>query len=227
MGVLEKFHTAGDDEMQWLIKTCSSSVGKKFIMAVTGMGFVGFLGGHLAGNLTIFAGKDSFLSYAHHLHSLGPLVTVAEGMLLAMAVIHISTGLILVYQNFQARPVKYAVNKRAGGRTIGSATMPYTGIFVLCFVVFHLANFHFVDKTHTNIFAIVSQTFSNPVYVFFYVAAMIVVAIHITHGFWSAFQTMGVNHSKYMPLVQILGIGFSIAVGIGFGTIPIYVSMGT
>ncbi len=216
---------AGEDEMKWFIKTCSSSVGKKFMMALTGMGFLGFLAGHLAGNLTIFAGKDSFLSYAHHLHSLGPLVTVAECVLLAMAVIHVGTGLMLFYQNFQARPVKYTVNKSAGGRSLGSATMPYTGIFVLCFVVFHLLNFHFVDKTDTNIFVIVSQAFANPAYVFFYVAAMIVVAIHISHGFWSAFQTMGINHSKYMPVIQVLGLGFSAIVGIGFGVIPVYVSM--
>jgi len=211
--------------MNWFINTFSSSIGKKLMMAVTGLSFIGFIAGHLAGNLTIYGGKDTFNSYAEHLHSLGPLVTAAEWILLTMALIHILTGLTLFYQNFKSRPVRYAVNKNAGGRTIGSLTMPYTGILVLVFVIVHLMNFHFVDKTNTTIFEIVSQAFTNPVYVALYVAAMIVVALHVSHGFWSAFQTIGANHPKYMPIIQVAGLGFSVIVGIGFGFIPIYISI--
>ncbi|MDM8537297.1 succinate dehydrogenase cytochrome b subunit [Desulfobacterales bacterium HSG17] len=211
--------------MNWLINTFSSSIGKKLMMAVTGLGFIGFIAGHLAGNLTIYGGKDLFNSYAEHLHSLGPLVTAAEWILLTMAIIHVLTGLTLFYQNYKSRPVKYAVCKSAGGRTIGSLTMPYTGILMLAFVIVHLMNFHFVDKTNTTIFEIVAQAFTNPAYVALYVAAMIVVAIHVSHGFWSAFQTIGANHPKYMPIIQLLGLGFSVVVGIGFGFIPIYISI--
>ncbi|QTA80146.1 Succinate dehydrogenase cytochrome b556 subunit [Desulfonema limicola] len=211
--------------MNWLINTFSSSIGKKLMMAVTGLGFIGFIAGHLAGNLTIYGGKDLFNSYAEHLHSLGPLVTAAEWILLTMALIHVLTGLTLFYQNFKSRPVKYAVNKNAGGRTIGSGTMPYTGILMLAFVIIHLMNFHFVDKTNITIFEIVSQAFSSPAYVVLYVAAMIVVALHVSHGFWSAFQTIGANHPKYMPIIQMAGLGFSVIVGIGFGFIPIYISI--
>jgi len=211
--------------MNWLINTFSSSIGKKLMMAVTGLGFIGFIAGHLAGNLTIYGGKDTFNSYAEHLHSLGPLITAAEWILLTMALIHVLTGLTLFYQNFKSRPVRYAVNKSAGGRTIGSLTMPYTGILMLAFVITHLMNFHFVDKTNTTIFEIVSQAFNNPAYVALYVAAMIVVALHVSHGFWSAFQTIGANHPKYMPIIQLAGLGFSVIVGIGFGFIPIYISI--
>ncbi|GBC61530.1 succinate dehydrogenase [Desulfonema ishimotonii] len=211
--------------MNWLMNTLGTSVGKKVMMAITGLGFIGFLAGHLAGNLTIYGGKDSFNSYADHLHSLGPLITLAELGLLTLALIHVGTGLLLFFQNWKARPVRYAVNNRGGGRTIGSGTMPYTGILMLAFVVFHLLNFHFVDKTHTTIFEIVSVAFSNPVYVTLYVAAMIVVAVHVSHGFWSAFQSLGANHPKYMPIFQIAGIAFSIVVGLGFGFIPIYISI--
>jgi succinate dehydrogenase / fumarate reductase cytochrome b subunit len=211
--------------MNWFINTFSSSIGKKLMMAVTGLSFIGFIAGHLAGNLTIYGGKDTFNSYAEHLHSLGPLVTAAEWILLTMALIHILTGLTLFYQNFKSRPVRYAVNKSAGGRTIGSLTMPYTGILMLAFVIVHLMNFHFVDKTNTTIFEIVSQAFTNPVYVALYVAAMIVVALHVSHGFWSAFQTIGANHPRYMPIIQVAGLGFSVIVGIGFGFIPIYISI--
>lgn len=211
--------------MNWISDTLGSSIGKKLLMAITGLGFIGFLTGHLGGNLTIYGGKDAFNSYAEHLHSLGILVNIAEIGLLLFAAIHITVGLYLFLQNRKARPVRYAVDKSAGGRTLGSVTMPYTGILMLLFIIFHLMNFHFVDKTHTTIFEIVSNKFADPFYVLFYVAAMIVVAVHVSHGFWSAFQTIGASHPKYMPILQFLGIAFSIIVGVGFGFIPIYISI--
>ena len=210
--------------MNWLIQTLWSSIGKKFLMALTGLAFCGFLAGHLAGNLTIFGGKDAFNSYAEHLHSLGPLLTLAELGLLVFAIVHVCTGLILFYQNFSARNNRYAVNKKAGGRTIGSATMPYTGVLLLAFIVFHLINFHFVDKTHRTIYEIVTQAFESPMYVGIYILAMIIAAVHVSHGLWSAFQTLGANHKKYMPLIMTLSIIFSLIVGFGFGIIPLYLS---
>ena len=211
--------------MNWLTDTLWTSVGKKLMMAVTGLFFCVFLVLHLAGNLTIYMGKDAFNSYAEHLHSLGPLLTLAEWGLLIFAVIHISTGLLLFYQNFKARPERYAVNKQAGGRTLGSATMPYTGVILLLFVIYHLFNFHFVDKTHTTIFQIVSNAFAQPSYVLIYTFAMIIAAVHVSHGFWSAFQTLGANHPKYTPFLRALSLVFSLIVGIGFGFIPVYVSL--
>ena len=209
--------------MNWFINTFKSSVGKKIMMSITGLCFCGFLAGHLAGNLTIYGGKEMFNSYAEHLHELGVLITFAEWGLLILALIHILTGLTLFYENYKARPVRYKVDKRAGGRTLGSGTMPYTGILVLAFIVFHLANVHFVDKTDTTIYTIVSEAFSSPMYVALYIAAMIVAAIHVSHGFWSAFQTLGANHPKYMPVIQLTGIAFALVVGIGFGTLPIFI----
>lgn len=213
--------------MNWLIQTLWSSIGKKLLMAVTGLCFCIFLVGHLAGNLTIYAGKDAFNAYAERLHALGALITLAELGLLLFAVVHISTGLTLFYLNFKSRPKRYITNKRGGGRTIGSATMPYTGILLLIFIVVHLTNFHFVDKTGTTIHQIVSRTFEHPFYVGIYVAAMIVAALHVSHGFWSAFQTLGANHPKYMPAIMMLSIIFGLIVGIGFGFLPIYISLAT
>lgn len=210
--------------MNWLIQTLWSSIGKKLLMALTGLAFCGFLAGHLVGNLTIFGGKDAFNSYAEHLHSLGPLLTLAELGLLVFAIVHVCTGLILFYQNFSARSNRYAVNKKAGGRTIGSATMPYTGMLLLAFIVFHLLNFHFVDKTNTTIYQIVAQTFADPVYVVIYILAMIVAAVHVSHGLWSAFQTIGANHLKYFPFIMAFSLFFSLAIGFGFGIIPVYLS---
>jgi succinate dehydrogenase / fumarate reductase cytochrome b subunit len=210
-------------KMNWLTGTLGSSIGKKLMMAITGLSFCGFLTAHLAGNLTIYGGEESFNSYAAHLHSLGPLVTVAEFGLLLFGLIHVITGLTLFLGNLKARPVRYAVNKSAGGRTLGSATMPYTGVILLVFVVFHLMNFHFVDKTDTTIFNIVATAFSSPLYVMGYIAAMVIAAIHVSHGFWSAFQTVGANHPKYMPSIRMISIAFAVVVGVGFGFLPIYI----
>jgi succinate dehydrogenase / fumarate reductase cytochrome b subunit len=209
--------------MDWLTRTFSSSIGKKQIMAVTGLGFCLFVLIHLLGNLTIYGGKGSFLSYVERLHSLGSLVTLTELGLAVFAVLHIAIGLLLFVQNLQARPVRYAIQKRAGGRTIGSITAPYTGLLILVFIIIHLLKFRFVDKTTTNDFIILSETFARIGYVLFYLVGVVVLAVHVSHGFWSGFQTIGLNHPKYMPFIQRFGIFFSIALGVGFASIPLYI----
>lgn len=213
--------------MNWLIQTFTSSIGKKLLMAVTGLSFCAFLTAHLIGNLTLYAGSDAFNSYAEHLHSIGPLITVAEIGLLFFGIIHVTTGLFLFFQNLSARPGRYEVNKTAGGRTIGSATMPYTGLILIAFITLHLVNFHFIDKTGTTIFEIVRNAFDKPAYIVIYVFAVITAAFHVSHGFWSAFQTLGINHPKYMPFIRKAGIAFSLIVGLGFGFIPVFISLTT
>jgi succinate dehydrogenase / fumarate reductase cytochrome b subunit len=209
--------------MNWLMQTFSSSIGKKQVMAVTGLGFCLFVTIHLLGNLTVYSGKESFLSYVERLHSLGSLVTLAELGLGVFAVLHIGIGTLLFIQNVQSRPVRYAVKKNAGGRTIGSITVPYTGFLILVFIVVHLLKFRFVDKTATNDFVILSHTFTQIGYVIFYLLGVLIVAVHVSHGFWSGFQTIGLNHPKYMPFIQRLGIVFSIVLGVGFASIPLYI----
>ena len=208
--------------MSWLIRTFGSSIGKKLLMAITGLSFIGFLGAHLAGNLTLYKGGTAFNAYADKLHSLGPILTVFEFGLLALALIHVATGIILFVQNLKARSVPYENDRRAGGRTLSSVTMPYSGIIILAFVIFHLINFSFVDKSQRTIFEIVRSAFVNPVYMVIYVFVMIVVALHIRHGFWSAFQTIGANHPKYMPALMVLSVIASLIFGFGFGLLPIY-----
>jgi succinate dehydrogenase / fumarate reductase cytochrome b subunit len=211
--------------MNWFANTLWTSIGKKLMMAVTGLCFCGFLIAHLAGNLTIYGGGEAFNAYAAALHSYGPLLTLAELGLLFFAAVHILTGATLFYQNLTARPVRYHVDKSAGGRTFGSITMPYTGFLLLVFVILHLLTFSFVDKTDRTIYQIVSQAFSSPGYVIWYIIAMIVAAIHVSHGLWSAFQTIGANHPKYMPIFKGASIVVSFIIGAGFGFIPLYVSL--
>jgi succinate dehydrogenase / fumarate reductase cytochrome b subunit len=210
-------------EMNWLVKTFTSSIGKKQVMAVTGLCFCLFITVHLMGNFTIYAGKDSFLSYVDHLHSVEALVTLAEIGLVFLAVFHIGMGLFLFFENRRARPAPYAVKKSAGGQTIGSWTAPYTGVLILVFLIFHLIKFRLVDKMTIDDFVILSKTFADfGFWTLFYIAGVILVAVHVSHGFWSGFQTLGLSHPKYMPLIERLAIIFSLVIGIGFASIPVF-----
>lgn len=208
--------------MKWLVETIRTPIGKKLLMAATGLAFVMFLLVHLMGNLILYKGPKAFDDYAARLHSLGSLILVAEWILLILAFVHVSTGLLLFFENRNARPVRYAMKKNAGGRTIGSATMPYTGLLILGFVILHLINFRFPAVAPASVHASVASLFAAWPYVLIYTAAVIVVAIHIRHGFWSLFQTAGLNHEKYMPLILGVGIGLSLLFAVGFGLIPIY-----
>ncbi|MCF8024724.1 MAG: succinate dehydrogenase cytochrome b subunit [Desulfobacteraceae bacterium] len=209
--------------MNWFIENISTAVGKKLIMAVTGMGFVGFILVHLVGNLSFYFGKEAFLAYVETLHKLDPLILVIELVLLALAVIHVTTGTVLFIQNWRARSTRYAVTKSAGGRTIGSRTMPYTGFFILLYVILHLLQFHFIDRTQMTPYDAAVNTFASVWYTLTYIAAVILVGLHIRHGFWSLFQTLGLNHEKYMPVIQTVGILFAIAAAVGFAFVPIYI----
>jgi succinate dehydrogenase / fumarate reductase cytochrome b subunit len=175
--------------------------------------------------LTITGGAEAFNGYAARLHGLGPLLKVAELVLLAMAVVHVLTGAFLFFDNLKARPERYAMVRRAGGRTVGSATMPYTGLGILCFVIFHLTNFHFVDKSQTTVFELVAEAFADPFHVGVYVAAMVVVALHVSHGLWSAFHSLGANHARVKELIFTGAWVFAMVLGLGFGLLPIYVAL--
>jgi succinate dehydrogenase / fumarate reductase cytochrome b subunit len=203
----------------------STSVGKKLMMAVTGLCFCGFLVGHLFGNFFIYGGSESFNSYAEHLQGLGIVLRVMETGLVCLALVHIGTGLLLFLQNRNARPVRYKVNLQAGGRSLGSVTMPYTGILLLCFLLFHLFHFTFVDKTDTTIYDLVAAAFQSPFYAALYIAAVVIAGVHVSHGFWSAFQTIGANHPKYMPLFKGIGLVLAVLVAVGFGSLPVYLSL--
>lgn len=211
--------------MNWLTAALGSSVGKKLMMALTGLAFIGFLTAHLAGNLTLYGGKAAFNGYAEKLQSLGPVLHLFRAGMITFALVHVLTGLYLFLQNRKARPESYAVHASAGGRTLSSRTMPYTGVIILGFVIFHLFHFTFVDKTRTSIFDLVTSAFNQPGLVVLYIAFMVVVALHVRHGFWSAFQTLGANHPKYMPAISLVSIAAGLAVAAGFGLLPVMVAM--
>jgi succinate dehydrogenase / fumarate reductase cytochrome b subunit len=215
----------GGTHMNWLAAAIGSSVGKKLMMALTGLAFIGFLAAHLAGNLTIYGGKAAFNGYAEKLQSLGALLHVFRAGLITFALVHVLTGLYLFWLNRRARPVGYGTYASAGGRTLSSRTMPYTGIAILAFVVYHLFHFTFVDKSATTVFDMVTAAFNRPLIMLLYAALMIVVAFHVRHGFWSAFQTLGINHPKWMPAVSAASIAAGVLVALGFGMLPLLVAL--
>ncbi len=211
--------------MNWLLKTMGSSIGKKYLMAITGLSFCGFLTTHLMGNMSVLGGSDTFLAYVHHLHSLGVLIPVAEVGLLALFAVHVVFGVMLFLKNLTSRPAKYCVNKNAGGRTLGSGTMPYTGAVILGFIIYHLVNLRFQDHVARNAWQILNDALASPISVGIYVVCMIAAGIHVSHGLWSAFQTFGLSHPKYMPALKGLSVVFSLIVAIGFGFIPVFLSL--
>lgn len=208
----------------------TSSVGKKQIMALTGFGLVGFTASHLLGNLLIFLGADAFNMYAYTLTS-NPLIYVAEAGLLGMFLLHILLAVLLKLQNIAARPQRYYTKVRSGrGETWASATMPYTGIILLIFVIIHLLNFKFGTNYATTVDGIevrdlyrtVVEYFANPLYVAWYVVAMLALGLHTSHGVQSVFQTWGFNHKKYTPVIQTASLAYGLFVAAGFSILAIY-----
>jgi len=203
-----------------ITQTFRSSVGQKVLMAISGVMLSLFLLVHGVGNSMTFFGSDAFNSYAAKLHSLGILVPLFELCLLAVFMLHIFLGLTLFLQNNQARPVRYQVEKSSGGRTLGSRTMPYTGVVILIFIVVHLVNFHFTDHS-IPISDIVKNVLRQPLYAFFYMSAMGVLALHISHGFWSLFQSLGLNHPRYNAALRIGTLGAALLLAAVFILIPL------
>jgi succinate dehydrogenase / fumarate reductase cytochrome b subunit len=199
-------------------------------MALTGFGLVGFTLSHLLGNLLIFLGPDAFNFYAYKLTS-NPLIYVAEAGLLGMFLLHICLAVILKLQNMAARPHGYYVKNRTGrGETIASATMPYTGLILLVFIIIHLLNFKFGSNYPTTVdgvqmrdlYRTVVEYFANPLYVVWYVFAMLALGLHTSHGFQSMFQSWGINHSKYTPIIQAASLAYGVVVAFGFSALAIF-----
>lgn len=205
--------------MHAITSTLKSSIGKKSIMAGSGLLLSLFLLTHLAGNATAFWGREAFNSYAEHLHSLGLLLPVLEAGLLAVFLIHISFGLNLFLENLEARPCRYEVDASAGGRTLASRTMPYTGLLILVFLGHHLVRFHFADYSSTS--DLVRDNLSLPVTAGYYIFSLLILTLHVSHGFWSMTQTLGLSHAKYDLLRNRLAWTIAAIIGAVFIMIPI------
>jgi succinate dehydrogenase / fumarate reductase cytochrome b subunit len=198
-------------------------------MALTGLSLVGFLVVHLVGNINMLIGADAFNHYSHLLISIEGIY-VFEAALAALFIFHAFFGLMLAFQNSQARPENYAVQTKSGrGTTFASSTMPYTGTIVIIFLVLHLFDLKFGahyavagEDGMRDIYKLVLIYFSKPLHVAWYIIAMLSLAIHTSHGFWSAFQTLGFSHPKYDGFIRKSSIAYAILVGAGFSFFAIW-----
>src|ERR1700731_3007053 len=198
-----------------LIAFYQSSIGKKYVVAVTALLLILYVLWHLLGNLQIYMGPDRINAYAKFLHDLGPILWVVRVILLAAFVTHIVATIQLAHENRLAKPQKYAVPGYQRS-TLASRTMIISGLIVLCFVIYHLLQFtlHVTDpefrKLHDSlgrpdVYRMLILGFSHPLVSFFYVLALFLLASHLSHGFASVVQTLGINNRKIGNSVSIGG----------------------
>lgn len=207
--------------MAWLAATISSSIGKKSLMAVSGFLLGVFVLVHMLGNATALAGRATFLSYAEQLHAFGGLLLFFELALLAIFLCHLITALLLWRANCAARPVAYAVSRGAGGRTIASRTMLYSGLVILLFLGYHLAQFSFGGGDEV-VADLVRDTLGRPLNAAFYLIALLALALHLSHGFWSLWQSLGVEHPKYTPGLRRGAVAAAILIGFIYSLLPLF-----
>ncbi len=210
----------------WLWNFISSSIGKKLLMALSGLFFCSFLLVHMAGNMTIFIGADMFNTYTS-IMSTASVNKVLEVLMILLFLVHIYTSATLTIENRAARPEKYAMDVSAGKRTFMSSNMFITGSIILIFVIVHLIGFKYGDWSNdpgaTNtMYALLAETYASVFWTIVYVGAVIVLGFHLNHAFQSAFQTLGLNHKKYSPFIQKLGTLYSIVIALGFASFPMF-----
>jgi succinate dehydrogenase / fumarate reductase cytochrome b subunit len=219
--------------MNWFTKLLTSTLGRKVMMALTGLFLIIFLVVHLIGNLQLLKhdGGHAFNVYAKFMTS-NPVIKTVSYVNYACIIIHIIWALLLTLHNRSARgPQGYAVNKNSSAWT--SRNMGILGTFILIFLVIHLKGFWaemhwgnmpvqvYDGEEVKDLFAVVDLAYSQIWYVAIYVFSMAVLGFHLWHGFASAFQTLGLNHLKYNPIIRFVGRAFAIIVPVLFAIIPI------
>ena len=222
--------------MNWFLSFFTSSLGKKVIMGLTGLFLILFLVVHLIGNLQLLAddGGEKFNLYAKFMTT-NPLIKTVSYGLYFFIILHTIQGLILWRQNRQARPSRYAVASPKTS-TFASRNMAYLGNVILIFLIIHLWQFWFQMKTGglemisyasqepvKDLYRAVDYAFRQWWYVLFYVICMVVLAYHLRHGLQSSFQSLGINHKKYTPIIKWIGGAYSILIPLGFALIPIII----
>jgi len=216
-----------------------TSVGKKTVIAVTGLLLLGFVVAHMLGNLQIFLGQDQINAYAKTLQDLGAILWVARISLLIAFVAHITMAIKVTLENKAARPVPYAVNK-VHKASLASRIMPYTGIVILLFVIYHLMHFTFAtidpsfktlydSQNRHDVYNMVINGFRDPVSSVLYIIAQACLALpigHLTHGTFSMLQTLGVNHPNIDARVKLISMSVALVIFLGNSSIPVAVLLG-
>lgn len=218
------------------VQSLRSSIGKKAVMAISGLLFLGFVIGHLLGNLTIFMGPEAINHYAQKLRSLGPGLWIIRAGLLGIIAAHIVSSILLTIENRKARPIAY-VRKKTLGTTFAARTMMLSGLLLLAFIVFHLMHYTF-RITHPEIshltdaqglhdvYAMVVLSFQQLQISAVYLVAMFLLALHLSHGISSVPQTLGLNDDRLIPVYKSIGYAVSALIFIGYSMIPVAVLLG-
>lgn len=222
--------------MSWVTKTLSSTLGRKLIMALTGLFLILFLTGHVSGNLLLFQGDggQAFNIYAKFMTT-NPAVKILSYLTYISVIGHVIYSVILSLANKSSRPVNYAKVNASKNSTVSSRNMGILGTIILIFLVIHLQTFWYQmhwgevpfvtydGEQYKDLFSIVTFAFQNELMVIGYVLAMGFLSFHLSHGFASAFQTLGLSHKKYSPAIAALGRFYSILVPVLFASMPIYI----
>ncbi|TAH25346.1 MAG: succinate dehydrogenase [Cytophagales bacterium] len=221
--------------MNWFLKTFSGSIGRKLLMALTGLFLCTFLIVHLIGNFQLLKqdGGEAFNFYAKFMTS-NPIIKTTSYLLYSSIVLHIIVAILITLQNKKSRPQGYVVSKNKS--SWASRNMGILGTFILVFIVVHMkdfwAEYHFEDlpmyqlkdgSMVKDLYLEVFGAFKNIYYVGLYVFCMGAVGYHLWHGFESGFQTLGLNHKKYTPWIQSSGKAFSVLIAAAFAFIPLYI----
>lgn len=208
-----------------------STVGKKYIMGVTGLVWLGFVFAHMAGNLLMFVSPDVYNAYGHAITS-GNIVYVAETVLVLALLVHIGTALSLVRTNMIARPQRYAMPTNGDKHTsIASRTMAVTGSMILIFVILHLASFKFGPHYETEVGGVkmrdlhrlLVEVFADPRYLAWYLLCMFLLAFHLRHGFQSIFQSLGILNRANETKIKCVSALYALVVAGGFFAQPVYI----
>src|SRR5580704_18669438 len=207
----------------------SSTVGKKAVMAVSGCILFLFVLTHLAGNLQIYEGPRKLNDYSRLLHSMPVLLWGARITLLVMVVLHIWSSIQLALRNNAARPTSY-IKKKAAGSSYASRTMYWSGPIILAFVIYHLLDFTFgtvnPNFQEGNVYANVIASFQLIPVSAFYIIAMLLLGMHLYHGLWSMFQSLGFSHPRYTPVLKRCAAVVAILIAAGNISIPVSVLAG-
>jgi succinate dehydrogenase / fumarate reductase, cytochrome b subunit len=214
------------------LEVLKSSIGKKYVMGLTGLFLCVFLVIHLAGNLLLFGGAGPYNEYAHKLHSNEALVKAAEVVLYSGIAIHLYLAFSTAKNNTDARgPVGYEQKKtKIYNRILGiqpESMMFFTGAVVLVFMVVHIYDFKSRDETKYEPFEWAMLILGDMSRKIIYVVGSLFVGVHVAHGFRSAFQSLGINHPKYNRLLDRTSLVFALVVGIGFGMMPVWFGSGS
>jgi succinate dehydrogenase / fumarate reductase, cytochrome b subunit len=220
-----------------VLKFLSSSVGKKFVMGITGLLLCGFLVTHLAGNLLMYVSPQAYNSYAHTLHSQAALLRVAEVALYALFILHIYLAFRTTQENRAARRSRYAIKRSKLDVAPHTTSWPLhpeawmfvSGAIVLFFLIVHLSDFaweiRLPGKPGEEVFNKTIRILNDNVTAVIYLVGTVILGVHLWHGFSSAFQSLGFRNSRYEGLIKWTGVVFATLIGLGFASFVFFARM--